>query len=75
MELLYVQNQKKKKYAIGAEHSTVTFQEKKKKRKKNFIFGWYMPNINKTPIHHIAQLMNMLKPTLHFPIEDARSIS
>ena len=47
----------------------------KKKRKTNFIFGWYMPIINKTPVHHIAQLMNMLKPTLYFPIEDAGSIS
>ena len=45
------------------------------KRKKNFIFGWYMPIINRTPVHHIAQFMNILKPTFHFPIEDARSVS
>ena len=35
MELLYVQNQKNikyKKYAIGAKHSIVTFQEKKKEK-------------------------------------------
>ena len=32
MELLYVQNQKIKKYAIGAKHSIVTFQEKKKEK-------------------------------------------
>ena len=50
-------------------------KKKRKKRKKHFIFGWYMPIINKTIVHHIAQLMNMLKPTLHFPIEDARSVS
>ena len=45
------------------------------KRKKNFIFGWYMPIINKTPVHHIAQFMNILKPRFHFPIEEARSVS
>ena len=39
------------------------------------MFGWYMPIINRIPVHHIAQLVNMLKPTLHFPIEDARSVS
>ena len=50
-------------------------KKKKKKRKKNFIFAWYMPIIYRTPVHHIAQLMNMLKPTLHFPIKDARSVS
>ena len=37
MELLYVQNQKNinikyKKYAIGAKHSIVTFQKKKKEK-------------------------------------------
>ena len=39
MELLYVQNQKIKKYAIGAEHSTITFQEKKKKERKTSSFA------------------------------------
>ena len=48
---------------------------KKEKGTENFIFGWYMPIINRTPVYHIAQLMNMLKPALHFPIEDARSVS
>ena len=62
-------------YTIGAEHSSVTFQKRKRKKKKHFMFGWYMPIINRTLVHHIAQLMNMLKPTLHFPIEDARSVS
>ena len=75
MELLYVQDQKITKYAIGVEHSTVAFLAKKNKERKIFMFGLYMPIINKTPVHHIAQLMNILKPMFHFPIEDARSVS
>ena len=39
------------------------------------MFGKYMPIINRILVQHIAQLVNMLKLTLHFPIEDARSIS
>ena len=50
-------------------------KKEKEKRKKHFIFGWYMPIINRTLVHHIAQLMNILKPMFHFPIEDARSVS
>ena len=50
-------------------------RKKEKRKKKIFMFGWYMPIINRIPVHHIAQLVNMLKPTLHFPIEDARSVS
>ena len=36
-----------------------------------------MPIINRTLVDHISktQIMNMLKLTLHFPIEDARSVS
>ena len=62
-------------YTIGAEHSAVTFQEEKNKERKIFMFGWYMPIINRIPVYHIAQVVNMLKPMLHFPIEDARSVS
>ena len=47
---------------------------KKNKNRKIFMFGWYMPIINRAWVHHIAQLMNKLKPTLHFPIKDARSV-
>ena len=57
------------------EHSAITFQEKENKEKKNFMIGWYMPIINRITIHHRAQLVNMLKPTLHFPIDDADCIS
>ena len=32
---------------------------KKEKGTENFIFGWYMPIINRTPVHNIAQLMKM----------------
>ena len=33
------QDQKITKYTIGAEHLVVTFQEKKKKERKIFMFG------------------------------------
>ena len=41
------------------------------------MFGWYMPIINRTLVYHISktQIMNMLKLTLDFPFEDARSVS
>ena len=73
MELSYIQNQKITKYAIGGKLSAVTVQDKRIK-KKTFMFGWYMPIINRAWVHHIAQLMNKLKPMLHFPIKDARSV-
>ena len=66
---------KNHKVCNGSEYSKVTFQEKKNKERKIFMFGQYMPIINRTPVHHIALLMNMLKPTLHFPIEDGKSVS
>ena len=66
MELAYIQDQKMTKYAIGAKLSAVTVQDKRRKKKKSSCLAAW--------VHHIAQLMNRLKPTLHFPIKDARSI-
>ena len=62
----------KKSQSIQLELNIQQLPSKKKKNKerKIFMFGYYMPIINRIPVHHIVQLMNMLKPTLHFPIEE-----
>ena len=66
MELSYIQDQKITKYVIGGKLSAVTVQDKRIK-KKTFMFSCM-------GTYHIAQLMNRLKPTPHFPIKDARSV-
>ena len=67
----------KKSQSIQLELNIQQLPSKKKNNKeiKIVMFVWYMPIINRIPVHHIAQLVNMLKPTLHFPIKDARSVS
>ena len=50
-------------------------KKKRKKKEKSSCLASICQIINRIPIHHIVQLMNMLKPTLHFPIEDARSVN
>ena len=62
-------------YAIGAKHSAILPSKKKriKKEKSSCLAG--ICQLLTRLVHHIAQLMNMLKLTLHFSIKDAKSVS